>query len=515
MMSILLGSAALIGVGYAILFWPYFIDDSYITFAYSKNFALGNGLVLRPTTNVEATSSFLWALLLGISSAATSITAPIASKILGALSWFGAISCVLWIFSQGINKSQIYTLFITVPISVSFGLWSNYGMENGLLGLLCMLATIFLPRQNRNFEFIFSPLVLLSIYTIRPEGFGLVATLLCSEFIRRSVGRQAVIVTAGITAIGVIGYEIYGYLNYGTFLPDSALAKLNEPLIDRIYYGMAYTYRYAWFDWPVILCLISACYDLWKRKIQIRLPQQASIILGLALVFACVIFVLISGGDWMPAARFYSFLIPFCFGYMTWSLTREVRLRSGLLLVFVLLSIASQIKALHDAFPSVVAMQRGEDLTLQKIVDDMNPYAKPSDVLALSDIGYASYAFVGDIFDWWGLASRVVRNKGEAIGKITSETIRNADPHFIVVYSNSSDGPSIIDTPKQVTKTSLPIIEDRKLMNNYCRLKSYIFWEDRWHVVIARKDVWLERFKDKIDTEFEIKSCIQTVREYR
>jgi hypothetical protein len=200
--------------------------------------------------------------------------------------------------------------------------------------------------------------------------------------------------------------------------------------------------------------------------------------------------VLAAGGDWMPAARFYSIALPFSAGYIAWSLfTRErfsrVRVMVALTAIFCLNQVA--VAAVH--YPYIAKLQQAEDRTLQRMVTDLNSVAGRDDTLALSDIGRASYGFVGKIFDWWGLASRIVISRNESLGRIKSQTIREADPEFLVVYSNSEESPSSAASLTGMAIASRAIVSDRGLMSRYCRLHAYYFWESRYHILLARRDV--------------------------
>jgi hypothetical protein len=96
---------------------------------------------------------------------------------------------------------------------------------------------------------------------------------------------------------------------------------------------------------------------------------------------------------------------------------------------------------------------------------------------------------VGKIFDWWGLASRIVISRNESLGRIKSQTIREADPEFLVVYSNSEESPSSAASLTGMAIASRAIVSDRGLMSRYCRLHAYYFWESRYHILLARRDV--------------------------
>ena len=369
-------------------------------------------------------------------------------------------------------------------------------MENGLVSLICFLIVLVLPREGKKNGLVLIPLAMFCLYVSRPEGFGYVAVLYLAELLRRAVYKKDVanlILSIAILSVLVILYESFGYYYYGVLLPDSASAKIGESLIDRILAGIHYSTGYnlliVWIIPASVFLLIS---DIYKKNIKLDNDQHASLFLGGILVASTVGFVLISGGDWMPATRFYSTVLPFCAGYIAWSLLRLRLFDKKYLasLLFFVLFLFNQIFIASKLLPYIASVQKSEDRALQAMVDDLNVVASNQDVLALSDIGRAAYGFKGKIFDWWGLASRVVIDRHQSLGKINSQTISEINPEFLVVYASSSNETKGSVAPFGMASHSKSLVDDKPLMSQYCRLGSYYFSQNRYHVLLVRNDVW-------------------------
>lgn len=474
---------------------PYIIDDAYITFAYSKNLHELGALVFRQGNNVAATSSFAWATLLGLLSN-FAWNPVIWSKVLGAACYISTIFVVITLLHNRTTPSLSGVLTaIATALPFGFALWSNYGMENGLLGLMCFATALTLPKQQKIFIYLISPLLLLGICITRPEGFGYAMAAWSAEFTRRWIVNEdkTTALNTLIIAVALFGvFEFFYYQHFGVLLPDSATSKIQAPLKEKIQNGWIYLKDPAnlYVIWIAPVAIGFQIWELIFSAIDPREERHAPALIGGALTIAALTFSLLSGGDWMPAARFLAFALPFCAGYIAWGLHRHLpdtyKLPATGFYVIVLLG--TQIAATTTHLDFVKKLQDGTDSAVITMIDELNRTAREEDVIALSDIGYASYAFKGDVFDWWGLASRPVREKGESLGRIRSETIRAENPEYLVVYSNTSLPPQSVSQFDGAESMSKGIVSDAHLMARYCLLKNYYFWAGRYHALMARRD---------------------------
>jgi hypothetical protein len=379
-----------------------------------------------------------------------------------------------------------------------------------------------LPEEGKLNNFFLVPVLFLAIYSVRPEGFGYVAVLALTELLRRIWCKEdlpAIGITIAISTALILFYEGFGLYYYGCLLPDSASAKIGGSLVGKVLSGLRYSLSPVNFfaAWIVPASVILLSIDLFRKKLDLRIKQHASIFLGGVLTASLIGFVLLSGGDWMPAARFYSIALPFASSYIAWSLLKYKLIDNSLLRMLLLMAFAAnQFIVGYVTLPYLTKLQVAEDRALQGMVEDLNAVSSRQDTLALSDIGRAAYGFNGNVYDWWGLASRDVRERKQAIGRIRSETILEANPEYLVIYANSSDGPKIEEMPSGMAHSSRQLVEDKNLMNRYCRIGAYYFWEERYHVLLARHDVWRRiNLYQEYPEEWSITKCIHPIYEMR
>jgi hypothetical protein len=480
---------------YSIALSAYVVDDAYISFAYAKVFATESKLLLRPDNWVEANSSFLWSLLLGVSTKVAGN--PVCwSKIYGALFHFITTVLTARLFVRPHMTSRVVAMHsVVIATAVGLGLWANYGMENGLVAALCAAAVTFLPRLDLRSERLWAPLIMAGIYMSRPEGFGLVAVLYGVEVARRvrlRVPLRGLLYGIGLLLVVVIAYESLGWLYYGSLLPNSATAKVGASLGARIALGLRYVFLspHLLVGGVVPLALLFGLWRFARHKLRFTEARDASVILGLGITAGQLGFVVLAGGDWMPAARFLSIVVPFATGYVAscvieWRWAQRLLPQAALLALFTLVQIVAVLKWM----PTVQLLRDGDANAMAPMVSDLNRVATSDDTLALSDIGRASYGFRGDIFDWWGLGSKMVADRNESVGRIKVSTVKEANPEFLVLYANAADGLVKRGPDSGIASYTLRFIEEEELLHQYCRLAAYRFSENRYHILLGRRDV--------------------------
>ena len=149
-----LGLVVVVG-SYLAMAWTlgsWIIDDAAITFAYSKNLMLGNGLVLHPNLPPEeAYSNTLWMLLVALPMLVgvdISLTAKVLCLMLGA----GAITICAWLTLQyaGIRFGyRNLLLFSVVAIGAPFVIWSASGLETSMQAFLFAMIVLAAHRGEQ------------------------------------------------------------------------------------------------------------------------------------------------------------------------------------------------------------------------------------------------------------------------------------------------------------------------------------------------------------------------------
>ena len=183
--GLLIGAVLFAVVSYVFLFWlsyqffPFTIDDAYITFRYSKNLAAGFGPTYNPgQPPVEGYTTFLWMLLMTIPHF-IGVNVATVSKVLGVLltcGTFALVSMLTFTLTREFSlKARLFFgsfaafLLARLPITSTHAI---SGMETALfmflIALMVYLVTLGLLNGSR--LLLWSPLVGLGIGMTRPEG---------------------------------------------------------------------------------------------------------------------------------------------------------------------------------------------------------------------------------------------------------------------------------------------------------------------------------------------------------
>ncbi len=273
-------------------------DDAYITLRTVDNFASGRGLTWNPGQRVQVFTHPLWALLL---SALYWVTQEAFFTTLGLSIIVSAAVVVLLPRVFQTRGVATLPLFVALAMSRAFIDYSTSGLENPLTHLLLLvfllrardgsLATLAfltaLAGVNRlDSVLLFAPVLLWRIY----GGFS-------------TQGRaywRVVLRAACIGAAPLWLWEAFSLLYFGSFIPNTALAKLGHgyPRIEVVQQGVFYTLDLVRHD-PVTGVAIAAGVVVAIRG---RNPLDLAVAAG---VMAYVLYVVWVGGDFMRG-RFFS-----------------------------------------------------------------------------------------------------------------------------------------------------------------------------------------------------------------
>ncbi len=202
---------------------PRIIDDSYITYRYSRNILVGNGFTFNVGERVLGTTTPLYTIVLtalGALTGGVKAPFPIISWLLNSL--FDAASCVL-LFEIGKKLSSFRVGAITAliwaiaPFSVTFAIG---GLETSLFVLLLLSTAFFYLNKAILGIWLCASLMILT----RPDALIFVLPLLSLPVIQknRHLYQPKAMV---IAAIPLISWLFFSYLYFGTLLPHSIAAK--------------------------------------------------------------------------------------------------------------------------------------------------------------------------------------------------------------------------------------------------------------------------------------------------
>jgi len=523
----------------ASLFSSFTIDDAFITFTYSRNLVLGNGLVFTAGERAEATSSLLWALLLVPFEAWMKDGAVIGSKLLGGI---GMVTALV-LGGRLIRKHRCagatadrrqadaaLLLFSTLCVfSAPLVQWSFYGMEHGGVAALLMIGVFLFDREMRSGSGWASAIAVFFLETIRPEGF-LSIFVFCVFRTGLSIRRTGswkcwkdgwwvrwILVLAAL----LLGYELYGFIHFGHLFPNTAAAKAGDISWEKIHEGIYYfstTAGRMYLGMIGILGMWMGCRMVPFLSMRNKEPLSHALVLdGLiyALVFTQIVFIVLVGGDWMINFRFLSHIVPLI--ALLW-----VRMSSGIddvhrntflqpesatersdfwntvrfpvgfvrhpgfQVVFLMLYLVCQVQAGTTGYAWAERLEISEERVLKGTALLLESWRKsPEDMVACSDVGRMGYYYKGRVYDWWGLATEEVARSGQARGKIDPKTVLRHKPRFIVLYSNERRlGADTMQ--RDMARHSRAFFRDPEFQAAYVAVAPFFFWEDRWHIVFER-----------------------------
>jgi hypothetical protein len=213
----------IIALGARIIPGPRIIDDSYITYRYSRNILAGNGFTFNVGECVLGTTTPLYTLILTTLGAVTGgvqAPFPIISWLINSL--FDAASCVV-LFEIGKKISTFRVgaiaglIWSIAPYSVTFALG---GLETSLFVLLLLLLTYFYLNMPIFGIWLCASLMILT----RPDALIFVLPLLFLPIIQKKwdIFKPKAMILA---AIPLISWLVFSYIYFGTLLPHSIAAK--------------------------------------------------------------------------------------------------------------------------------------------------------------------------------------------------------------------------------------------------------------------------------------------------
>jgi hypothetical protein len=198
-------------------------DDAYITLTYAANLAAGHGLVYKPGQRILATTSPLYAVLLGGIARVAGVHALPAASVRLNLLWLPATALLLVLLLLRVGvRAPLPELsaawFLTIPETLTVALG---GMEPWLFAALVLAAFLAAAQQRWATAGVLSAAATLA----RPEGVWVVAlvAVCCWLSDRRRIAALAVGAGAPLAA-----WTAWALTAYGTPVTQSVAAKLSS-----------------------------------------------------------------------------------------------------------------------------------------------------------------------------------------------------------------------------------------------------------------------------------------------
>jgi len=298
-LPILVGLGVLIGHNQS--FYPWTLDDAFITFRYAENFANGNGPVYNPGERVEGYTTFLWMAILAISHSLGANTV-IAAKTIG-----GVLTCLTlamvtfsYRFIPGITPRVGAAAGLLLGTSAIVSRWALSGMEVPLVTCLTTITVLLHLQDKRDIQHtaLIGFLAALTMMS-RPDA-GLVFGVLFLDRVWRKDWKHLICLTS--VFLCVFGaYFAWRLSYYGWLLPNTFYVKVGSTTA-QIQRGLTYLLQFFTPGWFLMLCAMLSL-----RLIK-KLPTRMGVIT--LLIGLHTAYVVLVGGDVFWGYRFFAAHIP-------------------------------------------------------------------------------------------------------------------------------------------------------------------------------------------------------------
>ncbi len=430
------------------------IDDANIFFVYAKHFANGDGFVYNiEGERVEGFSSLLWTLVCALAFHLSSNPELILITVNVILTALGATVALSYLQSTHSNQEGgPYTKLVSSLVflvllftSPTYITWNTLTlMENAMWGLLLLLATIFVTKDNissKTINAIFTPLAIALLLT-RPESLLWIAVFTVILFVRRAQAlgtlpaiREMVPLFATIV-ITIILLTAFRLFYFGYPLPNTYYAKVSPSLAYNFSTGLRYFAQYFMSSpivWLCVLAVILATVHTIVMFVGGKFTGEGVVFLPVIAGIGLLV-PLITGGDHFPSFRFYQAIYPIlllCLSYYIRSvLPQYIRLGfipliprlsqrifvSTLVSIFVASFVIYQLftwthvddtlKMSHDFELAKEGRETGQ--FIQEMFDTL-PHLPRIGVVAAGGI---KYAYPGEVVDLMGLNNQLMAHNG-------------------------------------------------------------------------------------------------------
>jgi arabinofuranosyltransferase len=426
----------------ALAYWPFKVDDAYISFVYARNLVQGHGLTYNGMV-VEGYSNFLWTILIApwIS---LGIDPLVAARILSLLS-----AClILWVgqrlvrqLNPEISSVECCLALMSIALSAPFTAWTLGGLETILISLWVTLL-VYWEIQNTPKSFAFSMLAALACALTRPEGAMLFPILVAHRLIYRKQPWRQILLQSLLFIVPFAAYLLWRQSFYGYWIPNTAFLKLapqEQSFREAVEWLLSFWQLRPLFAVLVILGLAETI-----RK-KLLLTSQWSLVVWIVLAFT--FFVLYAGADWMPFHRFLVPVVPLLSLFVGRALVmfKQSWLERGIL-VFTVASIVLEVAfALLIYIPYTPQFGDFTD-GLIRCGQWIRQNTQPHDIIAVVDAGALAYYSERPTIDIVGLNNVHIAHSP---GKSDIEYVMQQNPKIVQLHVSFSEAGAVVRPARQ------------------------------------------------------------------
>jgi arabinofuranosyltransferase len=395
-------------------------DDAYITFRHATNFAAGDGLVFNPGERVEATTSFLFALLVGVAVWLGADPAP-AALVLNLFA-LGLALFLLFDTRHGAPARARCLAGLTAAVFVSFMpgvfFYSVVGMETVFSAALLATGALLVTRAGSRTAFLAAGIFLGLAAAARLDTLVLLPAIAVAALSRPDARRHRAWLLCGALGLGAILIPVVAarYLYYGDVLPNTYYAKAVGVTAPSRLRGLLYVLD-SFLMYPGLAVVLA----IGTRHLAADRPARPAAVLLAAATLSQALYVTWIGGDYFPFYRFMVPLLPlsgllvadlasFFFARLVDS-KRRARLVGLTALTLVAAAAPAAIALVHSTHARFAAAQQDFGVKYE-IIGRLLAKNAPRDAVLLVDAAGAIPYYSGlRAYDFFGLTDPLVSHK--------------------------------------------------------------------------------------------------------
>jgi arabinofuranosyltransferase len=503
------------------------VDDSFITYRYSRNLARGEGLTYNQGAKVEGYSNFFWVLLhaFPIRYGADPIHISRILSLFGGLILLAVLLITLRSGRGGITMIGAAAA-VYLALNPFLGLWTMVGMETVWYTMLLVTGIYFLAGGWNRRGYLWSAVLLSLACLTRPEGTFIVAAI-CGYQLFLIIRRRKVSppqLRWGAILFGIVGlYYIWRLVYFGDILPNTYYAKLGGQLSlwDRRA-GFIYLR-----DYFLISGWAFGAYLAGGIVLILKFDYKQ----GLAWIFpaaAGIFFAYYSNGDWMPNFRFLVPVLPMLLaaaslgfirlgekrgersaraaGFSPWvTVAGLVLLGAALVKVYPLDAVwmselSRQFRPKRSLFSFLKTRGYvGYDIWTMAAYPALY-HVRPGELISLGDIGVVGYILDCEILDTNGLVDKRIAhlprdgNYSQAIG----DYFLAREPEVVFLLTRGEEGPI-----QGVGMIGQAILNSNGFLNRWKQVARSRAIGDTWYTVFRRIGT-LDLTPEEVENNFKI-----------
>ena len=272
---------------------------------------------------IEQSSTLLQALILAAAHRLTGIDMVILGRLSAIVFGVATVLLVQKLAARIDQRLALPTGLLTAS-SAYFAYWSFGGMEATLCALLAVWIVLllgdFIKQSNErlfNRKLIWIALAMLAFLLVRPEQplvlFCILGGAVVFAIWRRDGSAGKISLLSALAVLFVAGIFLWRWHSFGSFFPQPVSAKSGSLSAHTVKAGLRYYRKHILLEPGVALFAIAtlAGISATLRKIFAKKITNAYLLFALLFFGSYSAFVLLAGGDWMEAGRFFVPLLPF------------------------------------------------------------------------------------------------------------------------------------------------------------------------------------------------------------